>query len=73
MCRFVAVSQTVYNASPNQTHVDGVALAVGVVTLLNLDKEGHAVAHAVEGISYNPDGHVEGVDRYDMSGRGVGA
>ena len=44
-----------------------------VVTLLNLDKEGRAVAHAVEGISYNPDGHVEGVDRYDMSGRGVGA
>lgn len=44
-----------------------------VVTLLNLDKEGRAVAHAVEGISYNPDGHVEGVDRYDMSVRGVGA
>ena len=44
-----------------------------VVTLLNLDKEGHAVAHAVEGISYNPDGRVEGVERYDMSGRGVGA
>lgn len=35
MCRFVAVSQTVYNASPNQTHVDGIALAVGVATLLN--------------------------------------
>ena len=32
MCRFVAVSQTVYNASPNQTHVDGIALAVGVAT-----------------------------------------
>lgn len=44
-----------------------------VVTLLNLDKEGRAVAHAVEGISYNPDGRVEGVERYDMSGRGVEA
>ena len=33
--RFVAVSQTVFNASPNQAHVDGIALAVGVAALLN--------------------------------------
>ena len=39
-----------------------------VVTLLSLDKEGRAVAHAVEGISYNPEGRIEGIDRYDLSG-----
>lgn len=41
-----------------------------VVTLLSLDKDGRAVAHAVEGISYNPEGRIEGIDRYDLSGCG---
>ena len=48
----------------------GCTTVICVVTLLSLDKEGRAVAHAVEGISYNPEGRIEGIDRYDLSGCG---
>lgn len=35
MCRFVVVSRTMYGKSETKSHVDGIALAVGVATILN--------------------------------------